>query len=163
MAVNVKAAPRRALSFGSFDDIRAELDRIQQAHGRGTLATTGNWAPGSNLRHCADTIRWSIDGFPEIRPPAVFRVMGPVMKRFVIGRPPPPGVPLRGDVAKLIPAQGLGLEDGMGAMREQLARIARGERMTARSPIFGRMSHEDWTRVHLGHCALHFGYLTVGE
>lgn len=161
MTVSTKAAARRDLSFRSFDDILAELDRIQQAHDRGSLATTGNWAPGSNLAHCADFFRWSLDGFPQIKPPLVFRILGPVVKPFVIGRPPPPGVPLKGDIARLIPEQGIPFDDGMHAMRDQLARISRGERMTARSPIFGRMTHDDWTKVQLGHCALHLSYLTL--
>jgi hypothetical protein len=27
------------------------------------------------------------------------------------------------------------------------------------SPIFGTMTHADWTGLHCGHCGLHLGFL----
>jgi hypothetical protein len=36
------------------------------------------------------------------------------------------------------------------------------ERMTARHPILGKMTHEDWTQLHLRHAELHLSFAVPG-
>ncbi|MFI4892885.1 MAG: DUF1569 domain-containing protein, partial [Phycisphaerales bacterium JB058] len=67
--VNTKTAPRRELSFGSLDELGAELDRLEAAGAAGNLGHTGNWTPGEILDHLANFWTCSLDGFPPGKVP----------------------------------------------------------------------------------------------
>lgn len=161
--VNTKQAPRRALAFQSMAELSAELDRIEAAHRAGTLRTTGNWSPGQILQHVGKFMRFPIDGFPPGKPPWLVRVLVQMFfkKKAIQGAPPPPGIKLPAGAAYLLPDDSVSFEAGMSLLREQMARIARGERFTHPSPLFGDLTHEEWTKLQLGHCALHLGFLKM--
>lgn len=163
--VNTKQAQRRDLKFNSIDDLSAELDRIQHAHDAGTLSTTGNWSPGQNLQHLAIVWKAGIDGFPpEMKPP--FFIKWPARwlfkKRATAGETAPAGIKLPKQASKIIPVAQVAFDQGMHQLREQIARTTGGERFAAHSPIFGDMTHEQWTNLQLGHCQLHLGFLQPG-
>lgn len=163
--INTKKAHRRHLTFRSIDDLAAELDRIQRAHDAGALSTTGNWTPGQNLQHCARLWRFAIDGFPpEASPPAPVRWVATLLfkKRATSGATPPAGIKLPAKVPFLPDMESpASFEQGMGELREQISRIENGERFTARSTVFGAMTHEQWLNLQLAHCTLHLGFLQV--
>ncbi len=158
--INTKRAPRRELAFSCADCLRAELDRIGAAHARGTLRTSGNWTPGENLQHCAKLFECAMDGWPTTAP-WVVRVLGTLIfkKRLTSGRTPPAGIPLGKDTAFLLPEPGCSFDKGMAAMREVLARLDGGKLMQVPSPVFGKLSHDEWMRCCLGHAQLHLGFL----
>lgn len=165
-AVSTKHADRRELRFNSVDDLVAELDRIQAAHDAGTLTSTGNWSPGQNLQHCARVWRCGLEGFPpEMKPPAIFKFFAKLMykKRATAGQTAPAGIRLPKVADPIMPdPQGVSFDTGMREFRAEIARTQRGERFTAVSPIFGAMTHDEWTRLQLGHCQLHLGFLKPG-
>lgn len=162
--VNTKTAQRRALSFKSMNDLGAELDRIEAAHRAGTLRTTGNWSAGQILQHVGKFMRYPIDGFPPGKPPWLLRVLVQMIfkRRATQGAPPPAGIRLKGRVDYLLPDDSVSFDAGMALLREQMARIARGERFKHPSPLFGDLTHEDWTRMQLGHASLHLGFFQLG-
>lgn len=47
-------------------------------------------------------------------------------------------------------------------LRRQIQRVQDGERFTQASPIFGKLSHEQWVNLHLKHAELHLGFLDPG-
>ena len=52
----------------------------------------------------------------------------------------------------------------MRDLRETIARVKeKGEEFSHPSPIFGEFTHEEWTRLQLGHCQLHLGFMHPGE
>ena len=54
-----KVTGRRQLSFQSYDELLADLDRF----GSGSVRQLGDWWPGQNCRHLATVYNNSIDGF----------------------------------------------------------------------------------------------------
>lgn len=159
----LKRAARRALRFDSIDDLSRDLDAIEAGHRAGTLVTTGNWTPGENLHHCAKAWAMSIDGWPpDARPPVwlKFIVKTFFKKSAVSGKPAPVGIPFpKGLEDAFGPKIGATFEEGMGAMRVGVQRIKAGERFTQDSPLFDHLTHDEWLRLHLGHCAMHWGFL----
>ena len=162
MPINTKKVARRPLRFDSLEEIARELDRIEAAHRAGTLRTLGNWTPGMICDHLASTMRMSLDGFPpEAKPPVVLKwaVQAFFKRKAVAGQPPPAGIPFPKGVPAFVPRE-VSFEDGLADLRRQIARATTGgERMVRPSPIFGTLTHENWTGIHRGHCALHLGFL----
>ncbi len=160
--VNTRRASRRDLDFDDLDDLPRELDRIEAAAAAGTLTTTGNWTPGQNLEHCAIFMRFAIDGFP-FRAPFWIRWPSQIFVKWLVvrGGSPPAGIALRGNLAALRPGDATSFAEGLAELRLQIGRIRAGERFTAPSPLFGRLTHEQWTRIQLGHCTLHLSFLQL--
>lgn len=160
MTINTKQADRRDLSFATLDQLSAELDRIEAAQSTGTLRHTGNWTPGQVLRHCAVFMRCAMDGFPPGKPPAPVKWMAILLfkKKAAAGQKPPPGFKLPKQASYLLPGD-VSFEEGLSEMRTMLARLRAGETFSHPSPLFGKFTHDEWTRLHLGHCALHLSFL----
>lgn len=164
MTVNTRGVARRSVKLDSLEELWAELGRLEAAHGAGTLAHTGNWTPGQVLQHLAIYTRCSLDGFPPGRPAAPVRWAATVLlkRRAVAGRQPPPGIKLPVSFAYLAPEPDVTFAEGLGQLRGTIRRVRDGERFSQASPLFGPLTHEQWTRLHLGHCELHLSFLDPG-
>ena len=161
MTVNTKQAARRTLAFESLDDISADLDRLEAAHRAGTLRHTGNWSAGQIFQHCAIFMRCAIDGFPPGKAPALLRWVVTLFfkRKAVSGKAPPAGIKLNTQMSYVVPQPDVSFDEGLSEIRAQLARIKAGERFTKPSPLFGEMTHEQWSALQCGHCSLHFSFL----
>lgn len=147
-------------TYADFDALREELDRFQLAHDAGTLATTGNWSAGQILDHCSIPIKGSLDGAQGVTLPWYMRLAGRLVFKPMLGRSQmKPGIKLPKSASEWLPDESLTFEEGMSSMRGALARLESGERMTHDSPLMGKMTHEQWTTLHLDHCRLHFGFI----
>jgi hypothetical protein len=145
--------------YQSIEDLRAELDRFEQAQASGTLHANGGWSPGQILEHCAKLMRFSFDGF-EASAPWFIKAVGVLVFKPMLGKSHmKPGIKLPAKAASLLPREQVPFEEGLAAMRTQLGRIEAGEKMTQASPVLGKMTHEKWVLLHLDHCRLHFGFL----
>jgi len=157
MAVNTKQAERRSLSFRSFDEVKGDLEALERAHERGTLRHTGNWTPGEVFDHCAIFMGCALDGFPGRAPWAVRVLASLLFKRGAVsGKSPPPGF---GTAPFLLPREGVSFADGLTALRGQIARLDAGEQFTHPSGLFGKLTHDQWVKIQLGHTALHLSFL----
>jgi hypothetical protein len=161
MTVNTRRAERREVRLESLDDLRAEVERLAAAERAGTLRRTGNWSAGQAFEHLGKFMAMSIDGFPpEAAPPWWIRgVVKLVKPRAVRGMPPPAGLKLPAEASFLLPRDSVPLEEGEGLILRQIERVRAGERFEKPSPAFGALSHEQWTRLHLGHARLHLSFL----
>lgn len=158
-AVNLRKADRRDLDFESVDDALEDLQRILSAERLGELRTSGNWSAGQIFQHVGRFIRYSYDGFP-FSSPLPIRLASRLLKPVILGdRPFPVGVGLRGDSAALLPDAVVATQEGVEELRTQLHRIKSGEKMTAKSPALGPLTHDQWLTLHLKHAAHHFSYL----
>jgi len=161
---NTKQVPRREVGLRTLDDLKQELGRIQQAHDEGQLVAHGNWSAGQILEHVAILPEHAIDGFPEGKVPWLLKVLVQVFakKGAINGRPPPPGITIPKEADYFRPGDGTTFEQGMARLRNVVGRIENGEKLTHPSPLFGKMSHDEWVRLNLGHMNLHFSFLSGG-
>ena len=70
-----------------------------------------------------------------------------------------PGLPVPKKLSGLRPDKDVKWDDALADLRGNIQRIGAGERMTAVSPLFGRMTHEDWVRLHCRHAELHLSFV----
>ena len=161
--INTKQAPRRELEFKSLDELKAELDRIDAAHAAGNLGKTGNWSPAQNLEHLGSFWTCSLDGFPPGKPPLPLRIMAQLLfkKKAVAGGSPPPGFPIPKGVSLLIPDENVELAGASEKLRNCIHSTENGDAYVPESPLFGKVTREQWTTMHLGHCALHLGFVDI--
>ena len=152
----------RDLSFGSFSEVSAELDRIEASQREGTLAACGQWTPAQNLQHLAKTMRFSLDGFP-FKVSAPLALMGRVMRPLILRMRFKPGqVKIPASASAMLPDEGVGFDEAMTELRGQLSRVERGERMDKPSALLGNIGHDKWAKFRLTHLGHHLGMLQPG-
>lgn len=155
--------------YNSIDELKAELDRIEASHQAGTLKVTGNWSAGKIFDHCSKPMKLAFDGFFDeqgkpIKFPFYIRFFGVFLLKPMLGRSHmKPGIKLPAAASSMLPADDCTFEQGIEALREQLARMDHGETMTAKSPLLGKMTHKQWVLMHIDHCRMHFGFIDCGE
>lgn len=153
MSVDVrKVAGRRELCFESLDQVVSDAERLVAAPNHRTL---GNWPLHKLLTHLAHTIEHSIDGF-EMKAPFLIRLLGPLIKRIALKKLSP-GIKLQKQLEQKVFPEAGSAEDALERLRAAVAR-AKGERMEAAHPAFGKMSHDEWIRLHLLHSAMHLSF-----
>ncbi|HEV3340753.1 MAG TPA: DUF1569 domain-containing protein [Pirellulales bacterium] len=158
VAVDTKTAQgRRVLHFTSLDEIVADAEKLAASPDTKML---GNWPLDQLLTHLATAINGSIDGMPGWLPWFV-RLAAPLMKGHVLKHGMTAGYKLPRQVeAGFFPAAA-SRQAALDTLRRAVARV-QSERMTAKHPAFGRMSHEEWTRLHLRHAELHLSFAVPG-
>ena len=148
---------RRKLTFRSFDEVLADAERLVSSPNTKML---GNWPLSQLLTHLASTINGSIDGM-STKAPWFFRLIGPVVKRRILKNGMSPGFKLpKAREANAFPAAS-SPQEALGKLRAAVGRLKE-ERMTARHPFFGKLTHEEWTRLHLRHAELHLSFAVPG-
>ncbi len=155
--------PRRdwqPITFHSLADLNSELDACEAAHRAGTLRTTGNWSAGQIFEHLANPMRMAFDGFGTVSVPFPVRMAGTLVFKPLLGRSRMrPGIKLPKKARPMLPRDQVPFEEGLVALRKQMARIETGEKMTHPSPVLGRMTHDQWVLLHLDHCRMHMGFI----
>ena len=159
--IDTRHAERRDLSFHCTGCLKEDLAKIEAVHRAGTLRATGNWTPGENFDHIAIMWEFALDGSPpEAKVPFIIRMIAPLMKRSMTsGKTLPAGFKIPQSASYMSPRPQCSFEAGLARLRKVLDRLDRGEQMTHASPAFGRMTHDEWMRLHLGHAQLHLGFV----
>ena len=158
MSVDTKTVQgRRELNFRSLDEVLADAERLVASPNTKML---GNWPLSQLLTHLATAINGSIDG-TSAKAPWFIRLIGPLLKGRVLKNRMSPGFKLPKDVE-------VGFFPSVSSPQEALEELRRAvgrshnERMTARHPILGKLTHEEWTRLHLRHAELHLSFAVPG-
>lgn len=147
-------ARRRHLSFSNLLEVMPEVDRLLTGYDCG-----GQWSLGQACHHLATTMRYSIEGWPGLAPWPVRRSIGRVIGRRVL--------------ATGIMREGIKLPSGWGMIpHSDLDDRAEAEALRGaiqyyqclvdalpEHPFFGRLSRNDWDRLHCIHCAHHLSFL----
>jgi len=148
---------RRKLTFRSFDEVLADAERLVSSPNTKIL---GNWPLSQLLTHLATGINSSIDGI-SAKAPWFLRLIGPFVKRRIMKNGMSPGFKLpKGRETAAFPAAS-SPQEALGKLRAAVGRLKQ-ERMTARHPFFGKLTHEEWTRLHLRHAEMHLGFAVPG-
>ena len=149
------AQARRTLRFESLDDILHEIERI----GAGSPTATGAWTPSQNIDHVRRLIRFSREG-GSIKVPLLFRLLGPMMKSKFLAATFNPGMKTADPFQ---PPRDITLADAVEAFRVEVGLASRPGAMSQRSPVLGKMTHEQWGTLHCRNAELHLGYVFPGD
>ena len=157
MQVDAKQGPgRRRLRFTTLDEIVHDAERLVAAKNARTL---GNWSLDRLLSHLAIAVDGSIDGISG-QAPGMIRLLGPLLKHWVLKRGLSPGFRLPKKLEAAAFPAGSSPDEAFRKLRSAVARTA-AERMTARHPVFGKLSHAEWEQFHLRHAELHLSFAIV--
>ena len=154
MPVDTKTVQgRRELAFQSLDEVVADAERLAASPNTKML---GNWPLSQLLTHLATMINGSIDG-SSAKAPWFIRLIGPFFKGRVLKNKMSPGfkLPKHVEVGSFPAASSP--QEALERLRMAVGRLE-SERMTARHPILGKLTHEEWTRLHLRHAELHLSF-----
>lgn len=155
-----KVTDRRQLRFNNTAELRADLERLEQAHRAGTLRKAGNWSPGTIFGHLAAFIEFAYDGYPpELQnPPWHIRLLLKFMKKKFLHGSLPVGVKIPRIEGGTVGTQERTFEEGLTKLRAALARLDAAP-PDKPNPIFGPMSHQEWLAMHCRHAELHLSFL----
>ena len=155
---------RRQVRLQSIDELAGEVDRVIAAVAAGNVLPLGNWSPAQILWHIGRLIELSFDGFSfrYRRGPAwITRTFRILAWRWLIALAFRPGFHNPPEAAALEPDPSLTLLDAGTYLKQQLARIQSGERMTQECLVDGPYTHEQWVYIHLRHAELHLSFLAM--
>lgn len=163
MAVNTrKVQDRRSLRFQNLDEVRKDLDAIEQAAASGCLMTLGNWTPGQVLTHLAAFISFAYDGYPsQLKPPGFIRFIMKFRRDRYIHKGLPAGVNIPGIKGGTVGMEDVPIGEGLRRFRSALKRLEKTPPKID-NPLFGPMTHEEWMQLHMRHAELHLGFLKPG-
>ena len=155
---------KRELSFNSFDDLLADARMLLE---RG-YKKTGKWNLSQVCGHCANWIRYPMEGFPK--PNAFVGMMlwlmkvtvakGKLKKMLESGSMPggqptmPESIPGTSDMSD---------SDGVDQLAKTIEKFKTHKNDWHPSPLFGEIDTERLTKLNLIHSALHFSYLIPKE
>lgn len=149
-------AERRALTFATLDRVMPEVDRLLEGH-----ETLGQWSLGQICNHLATAVTYSVDGFPMLAPWIVRKTIGAVHRgqvlktgRMAAGRKLP---------VKYQPRPGLDARAEAEALRATLQFYAANQDPLKLHPFFGRLTRDEWDRLHAIHCAHHLSFVLPVE
>lgn len=147
------AMQRRELSFSTYGDVIAEIKRLE-ASGYQQL---GQWNLGQACRHLSYYFRGSLDGFE-------FKL--PWLVRMLIGRPMLKRVLKKGHMpasSRTIPASvpepDTDQSQAVAEAQELLGRLENAGGGLHPSPLFDRLTKDQWRTLLLGHAAHHLELL----
>ncbi len=148
---------RRKLSFRTLDEVVADAERLVAAP---QVRMLGNWPLDRLLNHLTLAINGSIDGITG-KAPLPLRLLGPFIKRRVIKRGMSSGFNLPKDREAVAFPAAESNQAALDALRKAIKRT-RSEKMTSNHPLFGRLTDDEWRKLHLRHCEMHLSFAVPG-
>jgi len=158
MPVNVKKADRRTLKFSNLDDLLADAEAVTRG-GTHDAPATGNWSAAQNIYHVAFTIGMANRG-SDIKIPLPMKFVGRTLKLLgAHAKSINPGInPPAKVAAAFAPPQDVAVDAAMQKLRDEIA-YAKEHGMKFPSPLFGKLTHDQWVQMHCRHAELHFGFI----
>jgi Protein of unknown function (DUF1569) len=156
MPVETKSVKgRRELRFSSLDAVLADAEAlVASPHTR----MLGNWSLDRLLVHLSIAINGSLDGV-SFEVPWYARLVGSFLKRRLLGKFKPGFQLPKSLEADFYPAAP-SPRDALETLRAAVART-RHQQMTAKHPILGKLTHDEWTQLHCRHAELHLSFAVV--
>ena len=148
---------RRELHFNSLDEVVADAERLVASPSTKML---GNRPLGELLAHLAMGINGSMDG-ASFKIPWFIRLFAPLVKRRMLSNPMSAGFNLPKDAEATLYPPVASTQEGLQELRTAVNRL-RTEKMTAKNPVFGKLTPEEWTQLHLRHAELHLSFAVPG-
>jgi hypothetical protein len=150
---------RRQLQFESVNDAVAEAERLATAEREGRLTQVGNWTLGQILGHLATWANFAFDGYPpEVHAPFFVRWIVRMFRGQILRKGMMAGVRIGKVPGGTLGTEVVDVTEGLERFRAAMKRLAAAA-PTAKNPVFGTMTHEQWIALNLRHAELHFSFL----
>ena len=142
----------RKLKFKSGEDVITEAERLRD----GGYDMLGKWTLGQCCKHLIITMEMSRKGFPFTTPWLVHGLIGPILLRGLLwsGSMPKVGAP-----AMLQPGPKEGDDDAVYKLKREWELFEQWDKAMAISPLFGKLTKDQWRKLHLIHAQRHMGFL----
>jgi hypothetical protein len=151
------AAVNNPSRLHTFDEVLQALDAVE----RSTPKLQGSWSLAQVLGHCAQSIEYSLNGYPKLKPAWFRATVGPLVKRRFLGRGE-----MSHDLEGAI--EGAPLVDPNEPLREVISRLRSAiAKFRAHSgPLaphlaYGACSRDEYEKLHAMHIANHFSRFTA--
>jgi hypothetical protein len=150
---------RRPLTFHDLDDVLRDVDALAA----GGYDRAGNWDLAQACRHLAEWMRFAVDGYPRSPLPVrlIFAALRPTIGRSVLRKTLDTGSMGAGSptLRETVPAPAADPMPAVAELRRTIERFRdhRGEYHA--SPLFGALTRDQMTQLHLVHCAHHLSFL----
>jgi len=142
---------RRELRFKTFDEALAELDRLEA----GRVETLGVWSHAQILEHCAAAVEKSMDRFTKRAPWFIRLTLGRAAKRRILKQ----GYMEAGYGDRKTERKEGDAKAAAQRLRNAIARYRTHTGPLDGHPFCGRLSRDEWDKMHLYHTANHLGFL----
>ncbi|MGJ4745788.1 DUF1569 domain-containing protein [Leptospira sp. SA-E8] len=151
-------AKERGLKFSNFSEVTAELENILHST---TIVPYGEWSPSQILLHCAQSIYYSIKGYPENKSEVFQNTLGKIAfwnfsrkgKMSHDLNAPIPGA----DVLQ----SGVSLSDSVLELKKAISAFSNYNGEFAPHFAYGKLTKAEYELAHAMHIANHLDYVTV--
>jgi Protein of unknown function (DUF1569) len=141
---------RRTLSYGSFDEIMLDVERLLEGH-----TTVGDWSLAQICRHLAAVIRRFVD-LPASTPHDPSQWVGEERKRQIFDSGMLPEG-LQGP-QEVMPIEVLGEREEVEGLRQAIAHYQASPGPVIPHRRFGPLTKAEWDRFQLIHSAHHLSF-----
>lgn len=152
-----KVEGRRKVGYKSYQELLSDADRLAS----GKVKLIGNWTEGMIFQHLAAAFNGSIDGLPGTFP-WYLRLLVRLLKKRILAGPMPAGFKPPADLAKAVLPEPTPTKEGLASLHAAVDRPGR-DATRAPHPLFGKLSNEEWDKVHLAHASLHMSFLAPAD
>jgi hypothetical protein len=125
------------------------------------LAAGSEWNLSQTVQHCAQTVRYSVVGYPALKPWLFRATAGALAKRIFLRR----GAmkhPLGAEIEGAPPLRAdLPVAEAVEQMTKAVALFTSHTGDHAPHPAYGRCTHDEFARLHAMHIVEHLPGLTV--
>ncbi|MGW1270197.1 DUF1569 domain-containing protein [Streptomyces sp. NPDC002491] len=122
---------------------------------RELLAPGSSWNLSQTLQHCAQTVRYSVTGYPALKP-ALFRATAGALAKRVFLRRGAMRHSLAAEIAGAPPLDPqLPVTEAAAGLTEAVALFTSHTAEHAPHPAYGRCTHDEFARLHAMHLAEH--------
>lgn len=149
----------RELHFSNLDEILAEAKRIAA---QPECPSRGTWTPAQNIWHVGRVILASVEGFPA-DVPFFFKLVGPLLRNRFTQRAFNPGITVPSKLAEHFVADSTVTANQALELFEQAVAKRRDQGYIPASPLFGKMTSQQWEQMHCRHAEMHFGLIELED
>jgi hypothetical protein len=148
---------RRTLRFESIDEIMREVERLRRG-----CTTVGAWSLAQICGHLAATIRGTLEApAPDLGSPPPPTLMSPEKRDEIFASGAiPEGLPLPPHLESFQPASE---QEEADRLRAALDAFRASPGPVAVHRFFGKLTKDQWARLHCIHCAHHLSFATPRE
>lgn len=141
--------------------IEAAQALLQRLAGEPLVSRQG-WSPAEVFNHCAQSIDFSIDGYPELKPAWFRQTVGPLAFSVFAARGAmrhPLDQPIPGAPAIDSP---VAVSDALARLQQAFSRFAAHQGALQPHFAYGELSHADYAEAHVLHLYNHLSLIQRG-